>query len=223
MSQTLPLFPLTTVLYPGMLLPLNIFEDRYRVLARDMLNLPEHRRRFGVIAIKKGREVGVDGVYSLFATGCVAQVRTITPRADEGFDLLAVGTDRFRLLRLHRAAPYFSGEIEELPDPTGDADRAAAAVVAASAAFRAYLQELTTQGGASVEIRDLPDEPVLLSYVIAAAMVIDLPEHQALLGEPDAAVRLAAERSLLNREIAMLRATTSRPAPDMKFTPFSAN
>ncbi|HEX8005265.1 MAG TPA: LON peptidase substrate-binding domain-containing protein, partial [Trebonia sp.] len=61
MSETLPLFPLTTVLFPGMRLPLHVFEQRYRQLVRDLLELPE-QRRFGVIAIRKGRETGVDGV-----------------------------------------------------------------------------------------------------------------------------------------------------------------
>jgi hypothetical protein len=59
--------------------------------------------------------------------------------------------------------------------------------------------------------------------VIAAAMIVELPEHQALLAAPDAASRLAAERTLLARETAMLRATTSRPAPDLRYTPYSHN
>ncbi|HEY1671362.1 MAG TPA: LON peptidase substrate-binding domain-containing protein, partial [Streptosporangiaceae bacterium] len=68
MTDTLPLFPLGTVLFPGMLLPLHIFEDRYKELVRDLLDGPEPRR-FGVIAIKKGRETGVEGVSSLYEVG----------------------------------------------------------------------------------------------------------------------------------------------------------
>ena len=71
MSETLPLFPLGTVLYPGLLLPLNIFEERYRQLVRDLLDGPEPRR-FGVIAIRKGRETGVDGISALYQVGCTA-------------------------------------------------------------------------------------------------------------------------------------------------------
>jgi uncharacterized protein len=62
-----------------------------------------------------------------------------------------------------------------------------------------------------------------LSFVVAAAMVIDLPERQGLLDEPDALRRLGAERGLLSREAAMLRATTSRPAPDLRYTRYNPN
>jgi len=68
MGEMLPLFPLGAVLYPGMLLPLHIFEERYRQLVRDLLDSAEPRR-FGVIAIRKGRETGIDGVHSLYETG----------------------------------------------------------------------------------------------------------------------------------------------------------
>ena len=65
MSELLPLFPLGTVLYPGLLMPLHIFEDRYRQLVGDLLAGPEPRQ-FGVIAIRQGRETGVDGVGALY-------------------------------------------------------------------------------------------------------------------------------------------------------------
>jgi hypothetical protein len=90
-------------------------------------------------------------------------------------------------------------------------------------AFREYLDALTEWGGATVRLEDLPDEPVLLSFIVAAAMVIDLPERQAMLDEPDPARRLGLERALLSRETAMLRTTTSRPAPDLRNTPYSPN
>jgi uncharacterized protein len=69
----------------------------------------------------------------------------------------------------------------------------------------------------------MPDEPELLSFIVAAAMIIDLPERQAMLAEPDTLRRLAMQRVLLSRETAMLRSTTSRPAPDLRNTPYSPN
>jgi hypothetical protein len=74
-----------------------------------------------------------------------------------------------------------------------------------------------------ISVADLPDEPVLLSYVVGAAMIIDLPERQSLLAAPTSLDRLRLERSLLVRETAMFRATTSRPAPDYAFEQFSQN
>jgi uncharacterized protein len=229
MSEMLPLFPLSTVLFPGMRLPLHIFEERYQTLVADLLAGPEPRR-FGVIAIRAGREVGPDGadsVAALHEVGCVAVVRQAAPTADGRYDLLTVGTDRFRLVDVDRSRPYLQGEIELLPDDgaaePGAAEAAAGIVRQVQAGFRAYLNALADQGGGVISIADLPDEPGLLSYVIGAAMIIDLPERQSLLAAPDAMARLRLERSLLVREIAILRATTSRPAPDYAHEQFSPN
>jgi uncharacterized protein len=222
MSEMLPLFPLGAVLYPGMLLPLHIFEERYRQLVRDLLDRPEPRQ-FGVIAIRKGRETGIDGVHSLYEIGCTATLRRVDRHADGRFDLVTVGTKRFRLIGLDERRPYYQGEIEPLAEDIVDQAAAGPAVRAAQAAFRAYLDALTEWGGARVAVGDLPEEPALLSFIIAAAMVIDLPERQALLAEDDTMRRLTAERALLSRETGVLRTTTSRPAPDLRYAPYNPN
>jgi Lon protease-like protein len=224
-SQTLPLFPLGVVLYPNMLLPLNIFEERYRQLVRDLLAGPEPRR-FGVIAIRKGRETGIDGIngmQSLYEIGCTATLRRVEEHDDGRFSLVTVGTQRFRLLGLDQTRPYLQGQVELLPDDETDPETAAPAVHTVQVAFRGYLDALAESGAASVRVADLPDEPELLSFIVAAAMVIDLPERQGLLAEPDALRRLEAQRALLAREVAMLRSTTSRPAPDLRYAPYNPN
>jgi hypothetical protein len=235
MSELLPLFPLSTVLFPGMRLPLHIFEERYRQLVADLRARPEPRR-FGVIAIRKGREVGADGVAALHDVGCVAEARQIVPHPDGRFDVATVGTDRFRLLRVDDSLPYFQGEIELLPeealpaealpgDAAGEATPSALAFAThrVQAGFRGYLNALADRGGGVISVAELPDEPLLLSYVVGAAMIIDLPERQSLLAAPTALDRLRLERSLLVREAAMFRATTSRPAPDFGFGQISQN
>jgi Lon protease-like protein len=222
MGEMLPLFPLGAVLYPGMLLPLHIFEERYRQLVRDLLDGPEPRR-FGVIAIRKGRETGVDGVHSLYETGCAATLRRVDRHEDGRYDIVTVGTQRFRLLGLDQTRPYLQGEVEMLTEEPVDPAAAGPAVRVVQAAFREYLDALTQWGGATVRVEDLPGEPELLSFVVAAAMVIDLPEHQAMLAESDTLRRMAMQRALLSRETAMLRTTTSRPAPDLRNTPYSPN
>jgi len=224
MSELLPLFPLSTVLFPGMRLPLHIFEERYRLLIAQLREQPEPRQ-FGVVAIRKGREVGADGITALHDVGCVASVRQITPHADGRFDVATVGTGRFRLLRVDDSLPYLRGEVELLKDEAaaGSDDALAFAVNRVQAGFRAYLNALADRGGSVISVAELPDEAILLSYVIGAAMIIDLPERQSLLAAPSALDRLRLERSLLVRETAMLRATTSRPAPDYAFEQFSQN
>jgi Lon protease-like protein len=205
-----------------MLLPLHIFEERYRQLVRDLLDGPEPRR-FGVIAIRKGRETGIDGVHSLYEVGCTATLRRVDRHDDGRFDIVTVGSQRFRLRGLDETRPYLQGEVEMLADEPVDPASAGPAVRVVRAAFREYLDALIEWGGAVVRLEDLPDEPTLLSFIIAAAMVIDLPERQTLLAESDTLRRLALERAMLSRETAMLRTTTSRPAPDLRNTPYSPN
>jgi Lon protease-like protein len=222
MSEPLPLFPLGTVLYLGLLLPLHIFEERYRQLVRDLLAGPEPGQ-FGVIAIRKGRETGVDGVSALYEIGCIAALRQVREHSDGRFDLVTAGTQRFRLMSLEHGRPYLQGQVDLLAEDTGDEAAAAAAVQAVQRAFGDYLVALAARGAGEVTIPELPDEPIALSYLVAASMVVDLPVRQALLAEPDALRRLQAERELLARETAMLRTFTSAPAPGLRYSRWNPN
>ncbi|HUC27413.1 MAG TPA: LON peptidase substrate-binding domain-containing protein [Streptosporangiaceae bacterium] len=232
-SLTLPLFPLGSVLYPGLVLPLHIFEERYRQLVADLLAGPEPRK-FGVIAIRHGRETGIGGVSELYATGCTAVVQRVERHDDGQYDLIVVGADRFKLLGLRDAnyrngsetgkpELYLSADIQLLPDEVGDEAEAAVVLPVVQRAFRSYLGLLADRGGAQITIPELPDEPMLMSYLVAAAVVADLPEKQRLLEEPDALRRLIAERRLLSREMQMLRSLTATPAPDLRYAPYSQN
>src|ERR1043166_4285938 len=104
MAEKLPLFPLGTVLFPGLVLPLHIFEERYRRLVRGLLG-ESGPDEFGVVAIRKGRETGIDGVSSLYEVGCTATLRQVDSRDDGRFDLVTLGTQRFRLLGLDDSLP----------------------------------------------------------------------------------------------------------------------
>ena len=222
MSETLPLFPLGTVLFPGLLLPLHIFEDRYRQRIRDLSDGPEPRR-FGVIAIRHGRETGVDGIEALYEIGCTAILRQVKPLEDGRYDVVTVGTQRFRLASLDDSGPYLRGQVDLLTEETGDEASAAQAVRVVRDGFRAYLNALAERGVTQISAPELPEDPVTLSYLVAASMIIDLSDRQALLAEPDALHRLAAERALLSRELTMLRTLTATPAPDLRNSPYSSN
>jgi uncharacterized protein len=222
MSETLPLFPLGTVLYPGLLLPLNIFEERYRELVRDLLDGPQPRR-FGVIAIRQGRETGVDGISALYQIGCTATVREVAEQDDGRYHLVTVGTQRFRLASLDNSRPYLQGEVDLLEEEVGDEAAAGLAVQAVQRGFHGYVEALASRESVEVTVPELPDEPLLLSYLVAASMILDLSVRQDLLAEPDAERRLGAERALLARETTMLRSLTATPAPDLRNTPYSPN
>lgn len=222
MTENLPLFPLGTVLYPGLVLPLHIFEDRYKQLVRDLVTGPEPRR-FGVIAIREGRETGVNGVAALHEIGCTATLRDVTEVEDGDYDIVSVGTDRFRLRELDESRPYLTGDVEILAEPVGDEAAAGLAAAAVGQAFRAYLDAIADQGTATISVPELPEEPILLSYLVAASMIIELNDRQGLLDQADALSRLNAERAMLTRETAILRELGITPAPELRSAPYSPN
>ena len=223
MSDRLPLFPLGAVLFPGLLLPLQVFEERYRDLVRDLLELPEPQQRFGVVAIREGREVGADGVHALYEVGCTAQLRRAQPAADGTYQLLCVGAERFHLDELVRDRSYLVGRVTWLPDALGDPGEAAVLAPSVRAAFGAYVDALTAAGAAAVEVPELPLDPLVLSHLVAATVQVDLDERQALLAEPDARGRLRSELRLLTREAVLLDVLRAVPSPMLVRGPVSPN
>jgi hypothetical protein len=119
MGEMIPLFPLGTPLFPGVVLPLQIFEPRYRRLMHDLLALPEagDRRFFGVVAIRQGWEVEqIAPAEALYDIGCTARVQAVRPQSDGGFRIVTVGGERFRLLDVVVGddPPYLQAEVEWL-------------------------------------------------------------------------------------------------------------
>ncbi|MGQ0630174.1 MAG: LON peptidase substrate-binding domain-containing protein [Sporichthyaceae bacterium] len=226
MTERLPLFPLGTVLYPGLLLPLHIFEQRYRQLVADLTaDLPPDtdldsdddqgaRAAFGVVAIREGRETGSDGARALHAIGCTAELRRVESLPDGRFDLMTTGARRFRLHDVDTSGTYLVGQVTYLDEDLGDA----AAVLARSVTkhYLAYRDQLLSLQGQAPRIRgDLPTDPLVLSYLVAAAMVLDRPDKQRLLESGDASTRLRTELGLLRRERAMLTHLPSLPGADL--------
>jgi uncharacterized protein len=118
-GELIPLFPLGTPLFPGVVLPLQVFEPRYRRLMHDLLSHPEagDRRFFGVVAIRQGWEVeAVSPAEALYDVDCAARVQAVRPQGDGGFRIVTVGGERFRLLDVvvGEDPPYLQGEVEWL-------------------------------------------------------------------------------------------------------------
>ncbi|WP_210576103.1 LON peptidase substrate-binding domain-containing protein [Streptomyces sp. GESEQ-4] len=233
----LPLFPLNSVLFPGLVLPLNVFEERYRAMMRELLKSPEDEpRRFGVVAIRDGHEVaasapgmpdptalpergpaagfGTDPVKAFHGVGCVADAATIRERPDGTFEVLATGTTRVRLLSVDASGPFLTAELEELTEDRGD--EAGALAEGVLRAFRQYQKRLAGARERSLTTNgELPDEPAVVSYLVAAAMMLDTPTKQRLLQAPDTASRLRDELKLLRSETAIIRNLPSLPASDL--------
>ena len=221
--QPLPLFPLGLVLFPGVVLPLHVFKERYRVLVAELLELPEPERVFGVIAIRQGREVGADGVAALYDVGCTARLRRVQRYEDGRYDIVTTGATRFRLHELAHDRPYLVGEVDLLDEEPGASADADGLTDAVRTAFLDYLGALERAGATGVEVPELPEDPLVLSYLIAASVLVDLEDRQLLLAEPDAAARLRGALALLRREIRLLSAFAAAPAPELVRTPISPN
>ena len=222
MPETLPLFPLGSVLMPGLVQAFNVFEERYRTLVEELEAQPEGSvREFGVVAIRSGREVGADGVRAreaLYPVGCTARVEQIDALEDGRFEIITVGHTRFRLLDIDATAgtPYLTGLVERLGEPDGDG----ASVFARSVArhFDGYRDQLGGDG----RVTD-PSDPRMLSYLVAAAMRLDLADRQRLLEQPDTSARLSAELALLRRETALVAALQAVPATELTQVPYGLN
>ncbi len=219
----LPLFPLGTVLYPGLLLPLHIFEERYRRLVEHLVALPDGEpRRFGVVAIREGWEVGAAGAKALHAVGCTAEVRQVEAYSDGRFDIMTTGAQRFRLDEVDDSLPYLTASVELLDEDPGEGANLVAPGV--GRLFRAYRDSLlSARGEEADEPPQLPADADVLSYLVAAAMVLDLEDKQRLLACPDTSSRLREELSLLRREAALVKALPSLPAVDLVRAPTSVN
>jgi uncharacterized protein len=213
MTESLPLFPLGTVLFPGLVLPLHVFEERYRALVRYLIGLPDGTpREFGVVAIQRGWEVDqhTGASLTLHEIGCSAQVRQVTEHPDGRFDLTTVGHRRFAIRGISAEhQPYLVADVDWLDDDRGRPGEADQLMPAVLDLFQRYLQLVRpAQLGEQV-----PDDPTVLSHLIAATAALPLAERQSLLAAPDTVARLRAERSLLGREVALLRRVRAVPVP----------
>jgi Lon protease-like protein len=239
----LPLFPLNTVLFPGLVLPLRVFEDRYRALVRTLLERPDPAQRtFGVVAIRRGWEVSqpvpgagtaspagqAGSVEELYDVGCTAEIRDVTEHPDGTYDIVTVGRRRYAIAELITApTPYAQASVTYLPEhagPDGDADALGPQVLLA---FRAYLRAFRAaqagRGGASdaSDEEQLPGDPLVLSHLVAASASLRLADRQALLAAPDTASRLREELRLLHQERWLLNRIRAVPATvaDLPFRP----
>lgn len=205
-----------------MVLPMVIFEERYRILVEDLLALPdEETRRFGVVAIRQGWEVGGgafgDAEPGLYDVGCLASVRTISRRGSARFDMVAVGTDRFRIIRLHRdRSRYLQADIELLPGASKDAQtqpEAAALAEVVGQLFLDYIARVAHLHGTEIELPVLPESPRELSYLVAAGALLTSEDRQALLAQDLTAARLATQAQILRRELTVLAGLRAVPVP----------
>lgn len=179
----LPQFPLRLVLFPSMVLPLHVFEPRYRTLIHDII---DDDRTFGVVMIEKGTDTGGQDQRSDFGT--MAKIIEAEEFPDGRWALVTVGTERFRVNRWLDDAPYPRAEVEPWPDDTlAPPDDEFAPVVAKFKRCMALASEI------GVDTGPLP-EAITCNEVGTMQMAAMLPvgsfDKQRLLGAPSACDRL---------------------------------
>lgn len=214
MAETVPVFPLGTVLMPGALLPLHIFEPRYRQLTIDLVTGAVPDKEFGVVAVREGWAADDDGIHGLHAVGCTAELRDVRRLPDGRFDIVTRGARRFRLLDLDvESKPYLTGSVEYLPDEEfeGGEDLTSMLCAAARDAHRRYCGTAWKNDDWSEPDADIPaaDLPGLL----AADCLLPLADRQRLLEQVSPTERLRAVRLLLARETGLLTQLRAVPAP----------
>ncbi|MFI5266440.1 MAG: LON peptidase substrate-binding domain-containing protein [Chloroflexota bacterium] len=199
MPEKVPLFPLGEVLFPGMMLPLHIFEPRYRLMIRRCMS---EKIAFGVVLISRGQEVGPGADF--FNVGTTARI-TRVQRGDDGrLYIASVGEQRFRVLETFTDEPYLQGQVEVIPEQPGDSQVLDSLTDRALARLSKYLQVITGSNdlGESLREKDLP--PQRLSYTIGTLLQVDRAEKQAILEIPTTTGRLEHEIAMLDGEMQQL-------------------
>jgi Lon protease-like protein len=220
-NDTLPMFPLNAVLFPGVSVPLTVFEDRYRALVHHLLRVEDPAERvFGSVGIREGYEVGDHGAQSLYRVGCRVQLTEVEGHADGTFDVVAVGLERIQLDRLDTTGNFPVGHVTEMPDPVANVPESILERARITfTAYRAALADIRSDPYSGA----LPRDPTYLSWTLAAVAPLPMQERQALLEAEDAGERLVLVTDLLRSELRAMNVIPSLPATEVARTRWSPN
>ncbi len=191
----LRLFPLNTVLFPGMRMPLHIFEERYKTMIRECI---EEDAPFGVLLIKSGDETGTGAVpHEIGTTARILQVEYL----DDGrMNIFAIGEQRFRIVAINTTQPYLRGEVAVV-EPHPPSDGAHAAMPRAKQMFDDYLKTYLSLADQYARATYLPSDPGEAADYIAARTDIGPNVKQGWLEELNPTERLRAELEALGSEL----------------------
>lgn len=199
-DRVIPLFPLNVVLFPGMVLPMRIFEPRYKLMLERLL---AGDRTFGVALIAEGEEVGEAA--TPHEIGTMAEIGAYEQQEDGDYMISCVGLRRFKVDRVIEGEPYLQAEITLL-DEGDPADPVNERLISqCTEVLEGYLELLAQITNITVELPDEPLSPIDLSYLMAATLQVDTAQKQLLLEVPDAETRLDRALMLFKRESEEIR------------------
>ena len=207
---SLPLFALNVVLFPGMALPLHIFEERYKAMIGECI---EHEEPFGVVLINEGQEVGEPA--EPFNIGTTARILRVERLAEGRMNILTRGEQRFETAEITQYLPHMVGQVQYLKEEPGEIP--SGIVAETEDAYATFLRNLSALTGGWTAQAEIPQNPVSLSYGVASgvASTVDLPRHlrQELLELPTAGERLERLLPLLKRGNEALRQEVAKRNP----------
>jgi Lon protease-like protein len=212
----LPLFPLNTVLFPGIPFQLHIFEERYKQMISECLDSAEP---FGVVLIKSGLEA-LGPLAETYSVGCTAEILQVEKLPGGRMNIAIVGQERFRIHNLNYDQPFLVGQVEIAPfraDPSGEMRQAGDRL---RILVNRYLAALEKTGKVEIEIGGLPEDPLRLAYLAAYIVQAPSQQKQTLLAEEHARAFLEGLLTLYPRELALLKmivATESSENPPQFF------
>lgn len=200
-TMEMPLFPLkNVVLFPGMVLPLHIFEPRYKEMINRCI---EERIPFGVTLIAEGAEVG--GSARPHAVGTAARIVRVERLDDGRMNITCIGTQRFRILEIHQTQSYLTASVVQFPVVNGATRRATELAERLRPMIIEYVQLLSKASNTKLKLDRLPEDPLTLAFLIAISLQIGPHDKQQLLeaaGVPDI---LGLETKYLSREAQLLQ------------------
>ncbi len=195
----MPLFPLNVVLFPGMALPLHIFEARYREMINRCL---DEDLAFGVVLIKEGPEVGGDAQPR--RVGTAARIVKVDRQPDGRMNIQVVGTRRFRIEELNRELPYLSGRVRHFPVTDGDTKLAVERAHKVRPKIMRYVELLTKATGVQLELDRLPEDATSLAFLTAITLQVRPEDKHRMLALPGVPQLLELGNYYLGRELQLL-------------------
>lgn len=207
--RELPLFPLNVVLFPGMPLPLHVFEPRYHALVKRCLM---ENRVFGVTLISSGPEVG--GLAEVQEVGTTAYIERVEKLADGRLALATRGVQRFRIIARLGDDPYPRAVVEEFEEEDSADEELVREV---QDLLLQYLKLLSRREGLDWGDLSMPSDAVVLGYVVAAILPCSLEVKQQILQEASTAARLTREAPMLRNE---LERSADQPSRARRARPF---
>lgn len=200
-TMEIPLFPLkNVVLFPGMVLPLHIFEMRYREMINRCI---DERLPFGVVLIKEGQEVGVAAVPHTMGT--LAKIVRVERLEDGCLNITTIGTERFQIQTVTQQQRYLTATVRTIPTVNGSTKVAIELAQKMRPRLYQYVEWLSKANNADLKLDRLPEEPMTLAFLVAIALQVSPAQKQTLLEQPGVPEMLVNELNLLAHENMMLR------------------